>query len=999
MRRIILLTLTTLFTYSIWAQHRTSMQTAPVDTALHMGVLENGLMYMIQRADVKKGVADFRLVQATGSLVEEDDQRGIAHFLEHMAFKGTKHFQGRAILDFLRRNGAQFGPDINAQTMMDHTTYILKEMPIREQANMDSCLLILRDWAGDITFDSRELEAERNVIVEEWRARSTLAIALNVGLQMYAGTRYVDRDPLGDLDIIRTCTAEQMKAFYRKWYQPQHQCVIVTGDVDPAKVETQIKRLFADLKPGKTELPMKQVLRNPLQPRVLTAEDKSFPVANFVLASFHPLSLGREQRLVGNLMREYIDKAAIKCLSGRLYRLKQNMPSIMTLQMIPSSSTNADHYTVNQLVLSSSSADLRTAISALLIELERAKRFGFTEKELEENCNYDPEKVVDDQDTTVIDFDDPDVTIQSSKASGWVADQLASHALRHTLPYSDKTYKILSNYFESHITPEMLRQAIIRLFPTRQSFVMMMMPEGEKALSEEDILALMQGVEQMELEPYADEAPTQDMASETALDPDIHPQPGTIRSRKAVKGMDFTQYTLSNGVRVVMNNVPDSTYGMRTQVRALLWGGTSWLEDEEMIYADLIKGMPTSQPSVSTSLKHPSFTIPMTFESNYTLYKYDHYDIREGSVVFEGERPANADSLEMAERAMADSLNAIHMELMFQKLHKTLTCNQVDSVRWHTDMATLRTLATAVNNPNLQAQLRLATFAIPVSARTPQLTPESLAAINQTDMERILARLHSNYNGMTLVINTSADPQSLLPLLEKYVASLPSQDKPAQAIDRPEHHIKTYDDKAVATITNPSPIAQVVLMVDQEKSYTYDSRHVAHGDALANVLNQLLINHIRIRHSDVYGIKCDFSSARYPYPQQAFPIQFTCDPNRAEAIISDVKEVLHGMADGDLITQTLLDSYLHAKENAAMQKEGDDADTGQSQKSAKPKADKGETAPFDMDRYMESLIHQGTIIERDNLDVVHSVTVPSLRRFVKDLLQNGHIYEFIMRTE
>lgn len=401
-----------------------------------------------------------------------------------------------------------------------------------------------------------------------------------------------------------------------------------------------------------------------------------------------------------------------------------------------------------------------------------------------------------------------------------------------------------------------------------------------------------------------------------------------------------------------------------------------------MIYADLIKGMPTSQPSVSTSLKHPSFTIPMTFESNYTLYKYDHYDIHEGSVAFEGERPANADSLEMAERAMADSLNAIHMELMFQKLHKTLTCNQVDSVRWHSDMATLRTLATAVNNPNLQAQLRLATFAIPVSARTPQLTQESLAAINQADMERILARLHNNYNGMTLVINTSADPQSLLPLIEKYVASLPSQDKPAQAIDRPEHHIKTYDDKAVATITNPSPIAQVVLMVDQEKGYTYDSRHVVHGDALANVLNQLLINHIRIRHSDVYGIKCDFSYARYPYAQQGFAIQFTCAPERAEAIISDVKDLLHGMVDGDLITQTLLDSYLHAKENAAAQKESNDA-----------------TTSFDMDRYMESLINQGTIIERDKLDIVHSVTPSSLRRFVKELLHKGHVYEFTMKTE
>ncbi len=995
MKRTLLFALTVIFACSLWAQHRTSMQMAPADTALHIGVLENGLAYMIQRTDMKKSVADFRLVQSTGSLVEEDSQRGMAHFLEHMAFKGTKHFKGRAILDFLRRNGVQFGPDINAITMMDHTTYILKEMPIRDQAMMDSCLLILRDWAGDITFDSRELEAERNVIVEEWRARSTKAVNLNLGLQMYAGTRYFDRDPLGDLDVVRTCTVEQMKAFYHKWYQPQHQCVIVTGDIDPAKVEAQIKRLFADLKPGKTELPMKQVLRNPQQPRVLTVEDKSIPVANIVLASFRPRSLGRNQRLVGNLMRERVEKIAVRCLSDRLYRLRQNMPSIMMLQMPTNSTTNADDYAVNQLILTCAPADLLTCISGLLIELERAKRFGFTDKEL----NYKPDEMVDDQDTTVIDFDDPNLNRSVNYSSIWMADELVNHSLHGTLPTSPKTDYILEKYFDKHITPEMVRQAVVRLFPTRQSFVMMMMPEGEKAPSEEELLALMQGVEQMELDPYTDEPSAEDIASGPTLDSAINPQPGSILSRKAVEGMGFTQYTLSNGVRVLMNNVPDSTNTTRTQVRALQWGGTSWLEDEEMIYDDLIKGMPTSQPSVSCSLKHPSFTIPMTFTSNYTLYNYDHYDAHDGNVVFEGERPANADSLEVAEKAKADSLNAIDMELMFQKLYKTLTNNRVDSIRWQTDMATLRTLATAVNNPNIKAQLQLATFAIPTGARTPQFTQESLSSINQTDMEKILARLHGNYNGMTLVINTSADPQSLLPLLEKYVASLPSQDKPARAIDRPEHHIKTYDDKAVVTITNSSPLAQVILMVDQEKGYTYDSYHVAHGDALANVLNQLLINHIRIRHSDVYGIKCDFSSVCYPYPQQAFPIQFTCDPERAEAIISDVKDLLRGMADGDLITQTLLDSYLHAKENAVAQKDGDDANAGQGQKSAKSKADKKKPVPFDMDRYMESLINQGVIIERDNLDIVHSVTPSSLRKFVKDLLRNGHIYEFIMRTE
>ena len=234
---------------------QTSEQLVPVDTALRQGVLPNGMTYYVRRALQKRHIGEFRLIQRTGSLVEKDTELGMAHFLEHMMFKGTKHYPGNTIIDFLRSIGVAFGPDVNARTSFENTQYILSAVPLTGESRIDSCLMILRDWSADAIIDAAALNAERNVIVEEWRARSMGDDGMKLFKERNAGTQYAERNPIGSMDIINTCTAEQMRAFYKRWYQPQNQCVIACGDFNPDLMVKKIEKLFGDLKKGSTTVP------------------------------------------------------------------------------------------------------------------------------------------------------------------------------------------------------------------------------------------------------------------------------------------------------------------------------------------------------------------------------------------------------------------------------------------------------------------------------------------------------------------------------------------------------------------------------------------------------------------------------------------------------------------------------------------------------------------------------------------------------------------------
>ena len=983
MKKIIAITFLSFYCLSAIAQHRTSMQALPVDSKLRYGVLENGMTYYIQQATLKKGVADFRLVQKTGSLVEEDNERGMAHFLEHMMFKGTKHFPGQSLLDFLRRNGVAFGNDVNAVTKFENTIYMLTEVPLMKKEMMDSCLTILHDWSTDALILPEALESERNVIVEEWRAQSQRATGMEQAMKLYEGTRYIDRHPIGDMEVIKTCTPEQMRVFYRKWYQPQHQCVVVTGDVNVDEVENKIRRVFCDLKRGTTVLPAFALPQNPGQPRVSVMRDKNQTLATINFIVKHPLPSAEESMQVGYEKQKRALELALRCLNIRLTQLHEDNPSIFGASAAFTDFNSSNMASMAVISMTSVSANYRENLRRVLAEIQKAKQQGFTEEELTTGFpTLKPMNERMDEDTTVIDFDHSDTDFQHDVRASFVANDLVKHFLHGTLPASDRAYSILSSYLDTHVTPEMVRDALCRFFDIEGSFVQVTLPQDENiaAPTDEDIAQMLKEVKDMSIETTTDvakagkteEEKKAEKAAETAWNAafDATIKPGKIKKQRLIPEIGCTEYILSNGVKVILNNEPDST-DLSTRGRAVVPGGQTLLENDEIIYATLIKGISNNR---TPNYAYPEFSSPvndisMEIGASYMRYLFDIYD----DLSF---------LRDVAEKEMedADKENWEHTVDVFRNFYRQLTTSDIDLERYNTDLEILRQQALLPKTKISEAQMALAAFSMASAERMVPLTPELVASASPEKMKFVLSRLHANYNGMTLLIRTGKDPKRMLPLIEKYVASLPADKKhPMQAVDRPEWHAKPYDDKHVAIIDNPTPIALVYVIAGQEEDFSYSPSSVAHSEALTNVLNQLLINRIRINHSDVYSIQATNTAVQFPAAQHCYPIVFTCAPEKAEDIVADIKALLKDISEKEIITQALLDGYLNAK-------------TGKS-------AGQEKRAPNSLEYLFEYVSNNGVVIDQNDLNVVNAVTVESLRKFAKELLAKGHIYEFIMKTD
>ena len=232
------------------AQQLPQIPQLPIDSAVRYGQLENGLTYYIRYNDLPKERAEFYIAQKVGSILEEENQRGLAHFLEHMAFNGTKNFPGKSMLDYLEKNGVKFGTNVNAYTSIDETVYNLSGVPTTNPGLIDSCLIILHDWSGFINLEDKDIDDERGVIHEEWRTRSNPFLRMyenEILPSLYPDNRYGVRMPIGLMEVVDNFPYEDLRDYYHKWYRPDLQAVVIVGDIDVDIVEARIKELWKDI--------------------------------------------------------------------------------------------------------------------------------------------------------------------------------------------------------------------------------------------------------------------------------------------------------------------------------------------------------------------------------------------------------------------------------------------------------------------------------------------------------------------------------------------------------------------------------------------------------------------------------------------------------------------------------------------------------------------------------------------------------------------------------
>uniref|UniRef100_UPI002659F7FD M16 family metallopeptidase n=1 Tax=uncultured Muribaculum sp. TaxID=1918613 RepID=UPI002659F7FD len=225
------------------------MPPIPVDDQVRIGKLDNGLTYYIRHNEYPKGQADFYIAQKVGSILEEDNQRGLAHFLEHMCFNGTKNFPGNEIVSWLESVGVKFGQNLNARTDVDETIYNISKVPTARESVQDSCLLILHDWADGLLLEDAEIDKERGVIHEEWRQSNVgqMRILERVLPDLYPTTKYGHRLPIGTMEVVDNFPPKALRDYYEAWYRPDQQAVIVVGDIDVDRIENKIKEMFSSI--------------------------------------------------------------------------------------------------------------------------------------------------------------------------------------------------------------------------------------------------------------------------------------------------------------------------------------------------------------------------------------------------------------------------------------------------------------------------------------------------------------------------------------------------------------------------------------------------------------------------------------------------------------------------------------------------------------------------------------------------------------------------------
>ena len=370
-------------------------QKLPLDPKVRTGVLENGLTYFVVQNAEPKGQAEFYIAQKVGSILEEENQRGLAHFLEHMAFNGSKNFPGNGIISYLEKIGVKFGANLNAGTSFDQTIYNISSVPVKRQGIIDSCLLILHDWSCAISLTTEDIEKERGVIREEFRTSSSAMLRMveKIMPEIMPGCRYAYRLPIGLIDVINNFTPQEIRDYYNKWYRPDLQGIVVVGDIDAAAVEAQIKTLFGSIpKPVNPAVRIELPVPDTKDALISVATDPEASTTSLQVMYKHDVLPKEIRATAASIVMDYMNKMVTGMLNSRFQDMGQKPEAPFTYAQ---SSYGNFFFGITQtkdafaLDAGVKEGKMNETLKALINEAEKVRRFGFTPSEYDRaKANY-----------------------------------------------------------------------------------------------------------------------------------------------------------------------------------------------------------------------------------------------------------------------------------------------------------------------------------------------------------------------------------------------------------------------------------------------------------------------------------------------------------------------------------------------------------------------------------------------------------------------------------
>ncbi|NNF03034.1 MAG: insulinase family protein, partial [Rhodothermales bacterium] len=810
-----------------------------LDPSIVEGALDSGLRYLIRRNDRPDNRAELRLVLDAGSILENPDQLGLAHFAEHMAFNGTAEFPEQALVDYLESVGMRFGPDINAYTSFDETVYML-QLPTDSVGVLDTGLRILRQWAGDVAFDPDEIEKERGVVVEEWRLRRGGAARIQDRQLpvLLHDSRYADRLPIGTVQNLESFEHKRLIGFYEDWYRPDLMTVIAVGDFDPEWMEHRIRTLFSDLE-NPADAPDRTIFSVPDHAEPLYSIE-SDPEVTFAQIGV----LYKHDPGVPGTRAEYAEGVKRSLFAGMLNRRLGELTQQADPPFIGAGSR--DGSLVRTKAAFSLTAGVRDgeylrALRTMLEEAERVRRHGFTETEFERI------KTVRLRNMQVA-FNERD-----NQESGSLAGEFVRHALTgEAVPGIEREYELLQEILPE-ITLDDVNTLVGRLMTAENQVLTVSGPASADAPlpSVDDVRAVFERVSGADLEPYRDEV------SDAAL-VESPPEPGRIVHEARVDSLGLIQWTLSNGAEVWLR--PTDFKADQVLFAATSPGGTSLASDDEYMSASFATSLVGSSGAGAFG--------PVELSKKLS-----------GKVV--NVRPY----IGRLEEGFSGTASPEDLETLFQLTWLLATNPRADSSVHASFMTRISSmLETMQASPESAFGDTLSVTLSRYHVRSRPLSPELLGEVELQESFDFYRERFADFDDFRFYLVGAFEPDHIRPYVERWLASLPALPR----VDVPQDDGRRTPEGVVRKEVRRGvePKSRVAIVFSGEAPWSMEERRRL--QMLQRVVDSRLRERLREDLGGTYGVSVGASFEDEPYDHFEFNVSFGCDPERVDELVAQV---------------------------------------------------------------------------------------------------------------
>ncbi len=924
----------TLLSTVVFAQSQASnqLQKLPIDAKVRHGKLPNGLTYYIRHNAEPKGQAEFFIAQKVGSMQEEEPQRGLAHFLEHMAFNGTTNLPDKMLLNYLETIGVKFGANLNAYTSFDETVYNVSSVPVSREGIIDTCLLILHDWSSGIALKTEEINKERGVIHEEWRTGQSAQMRMWEVLlpEMFPNNRYGQRLPIGLMEVVDNFDPEIIRDYYKKWYRPDLQAIVIVGDINVDQIENKIKKLFADI-PAPVN-PAERVyfpVENNDQPIVSIATDAEATGTSIQIYYKHDVLPHNLKGTVADLSNSYIQSVMSNMFNGRISEIlqKANPPFIYAGVRDGSFFIAKTKDALNAYAMVKEGG-IETGLSSLLREVERVQRFGFTPSEYERaKSNF--LRMIENQ---------------YNERAKQKSVNYASEYVRHfedgePIPGIEFEYKFF-NELAQKITIEQVNQYIKGLINDKNIVITITGPkkEGLTYPNKEEVLSIFKKAESENITAYTETISNEPLVAKA-------PKAGKITKETTNPTFGTTEWTLSNGAKVVIK--PTDFKDDQILFKANSHGGYSLADQKDAVNIQLLNQVVEIGG----------------------LGAFSKTDLQK---VLAGKRVSLRSSVATISEGINANCSTKDLETMMQLAYLSFTAPRMDQEAFQAFIARLKAqLENSEANPMTAFSDTITSTLYSNHPFAVRIKVEDLNKVNYQNIMNIYKDRFKDAGDFTFTFVGNIDPNVLKPLVEKYLASLPTAKRQEQErdikMDIKKGIVKNYFDKAMT-----APKTSVFSLYSGDMKY--NPENLIKMSILGQIMSIIYTETIREEEGGTYGVSVRGSITKYPKGVFNLTIYFDTNSELRDKLIAKVHAELKKVAE-----EGPSEANVNKIKEYMLKKQAEDL------------RDNGYWLSI-LDEYY----FNGTDRMSNFTNIINSITPASMQAFAKEVLAQGNNAEVVM---